>query len=147
MSACHHATLQRCPPKLISAVWTVLRVLVSSALRMQLWSAWTTIRFKRFCAFFHDSWRRPLIVVDVAITLFILSDVNVAIILFIYTVYTPKFKVQQQLQQQFYFLSHIPCNYWQKKYFRKPLGIKYLFTARDCALNFVSSSHYPSHQH
>ena len=48
-------------------------------------------KFKRDCVFFHDSWRRPLI------------DVDVAIILFINTVYTLKLKVQQQLQQQFEF--------------------------------------------
>ena len=95
------ATLQRCLLKLLSAFWTVLRVFVSSALRMLLWSTWTTIRPKRVCAFFHDSWRRPLINVNYAITLFILIDVDVAIILFINTVYTPKLKVQQRLQQQF----------------------------------------------
>ena len=65
-------------------LWTVLRAFVSPALRMLLLSTWTKIGLKRVCTFFHGTWRRPLIDVDVVITLFTLIDVNVAIILFIH---------------------------------------------------------------
>ena len=45
------ATLQGCLLKLISALWTVLLVFISSALRMLLLPTWTKISFKHFFAF------------------------------------------------------------------------------------------------
>ena len=81
---------------------------------MQLFSTWTKIRFKRDCAFFHDSWRHPLIDVDVATALFILIDVDVAIIQFIYCS-NSQFQAAAAATAAFLILNQIPCNYWQKK--------------------------------